>query len=45
MRKRLKGFLLMPSRSYDTPTELKEAVLSALRFLGTVEVHTQLGGA
>lgn len=41
--KRLKGFL-MPRRFYDTLAELKEAVLSALRLLGAVEVHSQLGG-
>ncbi len=41
--KRLKGFL-MPRRFYDTRAELKEAVLSALRLLGAVEVHSQLGG-
>lgn len=41
--KRLKGFL-MPRRFYDTLTELKEAVLSALRLFGAVEVHSQLGG-
>jgi putative transposase len=40
--KKLKGFL-MPRRFYDTLAELKEAVLSALRLLGAVEVHSQLG--
>lgn len=41
--KRLKGFL-MPRRYYDTLADLKEAVLSALRVFGAVEVHSQLGG-
>ena len=41
--KRLKGFL-MPRRFYDTLADLKEAILSALRLLGAVEVHSQLGG-
>ncbi len=34
----------MARRFYDTLAELKEAVLSALRLLGAVEVHSQLGG-
>jgi transposase len=41
--KKLKSFL-MPRRFYDTLADLKEAVLSALRLLGAVEVHSQLGG-
>ncbi len=40
--RRLKGFL-MPRRFYDSVNELKRAVLHALRLLGAVEVHTQLG--
>ncbi len=40
--RRLKGFL-MPRRFYDSVAELKEAVLHALRLLGAVEVHFQLG--
>jgi putative transposase len=40
--RKLKGFL-MPRRFYDSVAELKEAVLHALRLLGAVEVHPQLG--
>ncbi len=40
--RRLKGFL-MPRRFYDSVSELKEAVLHALRLLGAVEIHCQLG--
>lgn len=40
--KRLKGFLL-PRRCYDSVAELTEAVLSSLRLLGAVEIHSQLG--
>ena len=40
--RRLKGFL-MPRRFYDSVAQLKEAVLHALRLLGAVEVHCQLG--
>ena len=40
--RRVKGFL-MPRRFYDSVAELKEAVLHALRLLGAVEVHFQLG--
>ncbi|HEX5914141.1 MAG TPA: IS630 family transposase [Rubrobacter sp.] len=40
--RRLKGFL-MPRRFYDSVGELKRAVLHALRLLGAVEVHIQLG--
>jgi len=40
--RRVKGFL-MPRRFYDSVAELKQAVLHALRLLGAVEVHTQLG--
>ncbi len=36
--KRLKGFL-MPRRFYDSLAELKQAVLSALRLLGAVELQ------
>ena len=35
--RRLKGFL-MPRRFYDSLAELREAVLSALRLLGAVEL-------
>ncbi len=41
--RRLKGFL-MPRRFYDSVAELKGAILHALRLLGAVEVHCQLGG-
>lgn len=41
--RKLKGFL-MPRRFYDSVAELKEAALHALRLLGAVEVHSQLGG-
>jgi putative transposase len=40
--RRVKGFL-MPRRFYDSVSELKQAVLHALRLLGAVEVHIQLG--
>ena len=40
--RRLKGFP-MPRRFYDSAAELKEAVLHALRLLGAVEIHCQLG--
>jgi putative transposase len=40
--RRLKGFL-MPRRFYDSVSELKRAVLHALRLLGAVEIHCQLG--
>ncbi|MBA2691012.1 MAG: transposase [Rubrobacter sp.] len=40
--RRLKGFL-MPRRFYDSVAQLKEAVLHALRLLGAVEIHSQLG--
>ncbi len=40
--RRLKGFL-MPRRFYDSVAELKGAILHALRLLGAVEVHCQLG--
>jgi len=40
--RRLEGFL-MPRRFYDSAAELKEAVLHALRLLGAVEIHCQLG--
>ncbi len=40
--RRLKGFL-MPRRFYDSVAELKEAVLHALRLLGAVKVHFQIG--
>ncbi len=40
--RRVKGFL-MPRRFYDSVSELKQAVLHALRLLGAVEVHTHLG--
>jgi putative transposase len=40
--RRIKGFL-MPRRFYDSVAELKEAVLHALRLLGAVEVHFQIG--
>lgn len=33
----------MPRRFYDSKTELKQAVLHALRLLGAMEVHSQLG--
>lgn len=36
--RRLKGFL-MPRRYYDSLAELKQAVLSALRLLGAVELQ------
>lgn len=36
--RRLKGFL-MPRRFYDSVSELKYAVLHALRIFGAVEVH------
>lgn len=36
--RRLKGFL-MPRRFYDSVSELKEAVLHALRIFGAVEIH------
>jgi putative transposase len=36
--RRLKGFL-MPRRFYDSLAELREAVLSALRLLGAVELQ------
>ncbi len=41
--RRLKGFL-MPRRFYDSLSELKQAVLSALRLLGAVEIQPQVGG-
>jgi putative transposase len=40
--RRLKGFL-MPRRFYDSVAELKEAILHALRLLGAIEVHFQIG--
>jgi len=40
--RRVKGFL-MPRRFYDSVAELKRAVLHALRLLGAVEIHFQLG--
>ncbi len=40
--RRVKGFL-MPRRFYDSVSELKQAVLHALRLLGAVEIHIQLG--
>jgi transposase len=40
--RKVKG-LLMPRRFYDSVSELKEAVLVALRLLGAVEVHIQVG--
>lgn len=40
--RRVKGFL-MPRRFYDSVSELKEAVLAAVRLLGATEVHIQLG--
>ncbi len=40
--RRLKGYL-MPRRFYDSVSELKRAVLHALRLLGAVEVQYQLG--
>jgi putative transposase len=36
--RRLKGFL-MPRRFYDSVAELRQAVLSALRLLGTIELQ------
>ena len=36
--RRLKGFL-MPRRFYDSLTELREAVVSALRLLGAVDLQ------
>jgi putative transposase len=41
--RRLKGFLLMPRRFYDSIAELKQAVLHGLRLLGAVEVQCQIG--
>ena len=41
--RRLKGFLLMPRRFYDSVAELKEAVLHGLRLLGAVEVQYSIG--
>lgn len=40
--RKVKGFL-MPRRFYDSVSELKEAVLVALRLLGAVEIHIQVG--
>jgi putative transposase len=40
--RKVKGFL-MPRRFYDSVSELKEAVLGALRLLGAVEIHIQVG--
>ena len=40
--RRLKSFL-MPRRFYDSLTELKAAVLHALRLLGAVEIQCSLG--
>jgi hypothetical protein len=40
--RRLKGFL-MPRRFYDSITELRQAVLSALRLLEAVEIQYSLG--
>jgi putative transposase len=40
--RRVKSFL-MPRRFYDSVCELKEAVLAALRLLGAVEIHSQVG--
>jgi putative transposase len=39
---KVKG-LLMPRRFYDPVSELKKAVLVALRLLGAVEIHIQVG--
>lgn len=36
---RLKDFLIPPRRLYDSVSELREAVLSALRVLGAVELQ------
>lgn len=41
--RRLKHFL-MPRRFYNSKSDLREALLQALRLFGTVEVHCQLGG-
>ncbi len=41
--RRLKHFL-MPRRFYNSKSELRDAVLQALRLFGAVEVHCQLGG-
>lgn len=43
VRRRLKGSL-MPRRFYDSVSELKAAVLHALRLLGAGEVQCSLGG-
>lgn len=40
--RRLKHFL-MPRRFYNSKSELRDAVLQALRLFGAVEVHCQLG--
>lgn len=40
--RRVKGFL-MPRRFYDSATELKRAVVDAMRLLGATEVQIQVG--